>query len=255
MRFRSLRSGSSGNCLLVRGDKSALLFDCGLKTKKETEEILLKEVGSPWELSGVVFSHCHGDHVGQYPVQVLREMGIPLHAHEKCLHQIHDRLGAKVPFRTFADEPFKLGEFEVEAVKLEHYPGVITYGFVVRTGGRQAAILSDFCSWGARVVNLAKNSHFIFLEANHDADLLAKFYNPGSEYHMRNEAAAELLCDLREASKFSPKAVMLGHLSKDRNRQRLAEKAVKDAFIKRKLRLDFELHVAPRDFASAVVQV
>jgi hypothetical protein len=72
---------------------------------------------------------------------------------------------------------------------------------------------------------------------------------------MRNEGAAELLCDLREASDFSPKAVMLGHLSKDRNRQRLAEDAVKAGFAKRKLKVDFELHTAPRDYASPAVTV
>ncbi|MFA5141334.1 MAG: MBL fold metallo-hydrolase [Elusimicrobiota bacterium] len=255
MRFRSLRSGSSGNCLLLRGEKSSVLIDCGLKTKTETEAVLLKEVGSPWELSGAVFSHCHGDHVGQYPVRLLLEMGVRLHAHERCLHQIEDRLGMKPPFQTFKDEPFQVGEFVFEAINLEHYPGVITYGFTIKRGRLKAAILTDFCAWGARLVGMAKNSHFIYIEANHDADLLAKYYNPGSEYHMRNEGAGELLCDLREASDFSPKAVMLGHLSKDRNRQRLAEKAVKDAFAKRKLKLDFELHVAPRDFASPTVSV
>ena len=255
MRFCSLRSGSSGNCLLLRGDKSSVLIDCGLKTKWETEAILLKEVGSPWELSGAVFSHCHGDHVGSYPVKVLLEMGVRLHAHERCLSQIQDRVGLEAPFNTFKDEAFKVGEFSFEAVKLEHYPDLPTYGFVVRRDKRKAAILTDFCSWGSRLVGLAKNSNFIYLESNYDQDLLSAHYNPGSEYHMRNEDAAELLCDIRAASDFAPKAVMLGHLSKVRNRKHLAEKAVKEAFQKRKLKLDFELIVAPRDCASDVVQI
>ncbi|MFA5140254.1 MAG: MBL fold metallo-hydrolase [Elusimicrobiota bacterium] len=240
--FTSIRSGSSGNCLLLRGSRTSLLIDCGLKTKWETQALL-----STFPVAAVIFTHGHGDHIGRYPIKVLKERKIPLFAHAKCLPHITQRLqGIKAHFKLFSDDPFQLGEFQFQAIRLTHYPGITTYGFIITQDQQKISILTDFHAWPKRLVKEARNSRFIYLESNYDYDLLLKNYNPNARYHMRNETAAQLLCDIRQASDFPPSAVMLGHLSEDRNRKTLALRAVRKEFQKRRAPLDFRLHVAPR---------
>src|SRR5512132_2354518 len=60
--YRTLASGSSGNCLWVRGGGVELLVDCGISARRI--EAGLRESGTCLEaIEGVVCTHSHGDHV------------------------------------------------------------------------------------------------------------------------------------------------------------------------------------------------
>ena len=57
-----LASGSAGNAALVRTETSSLLVDAGLSTRELTARLALCGV-EPRELSGILITHEHGDHV------------------------------------------------------------------------------------------------------------------------------------------------------------------------------------------------
>jgi len=61
LRFASLASGSSGNCLVAEADGTVLLVDCGLALT-ETERRLQRLGLEPSQVSGILITHEHGDH-------------------------------------------------------------------------------------------------------------------------------------------------------------------------------------------------
>src|SRR6478672_5902508 len=62
MRVTSLASGSSGNALLIQADGAALLIDCGLP-----QRVIERHLGHaglrPGDLTAILLTHEHGDHV------------------------------------------------------------------------------------------------------------------------------------------------------------------------------------------------
>ena len=65
LRFASLASGSSGNCLVVEAGERAsvtrVLLDCGLNLT-DTERRLARLGLEPSQIDGMLITHEHGDH-------------------------------------------------------------------------------------------------------------------------------------------------------------------------------------------------
>ena len=72
---------------------------------------------------------------------------------------------------------------------------------------------------------------------------------------MPNPKTGQMLCEIRRKSKKSPKAVMLGHLSSQRNEPEIALAETRKAFNEAGMKLDFELLAAPRLESSAEVKI
>ena len=63
IRFASLGSGSKGNCLVAEVGSSRLLLDCGLGPR-DTVRRLARLGLAPGDLTGIIVTHEHDDHVG-----------------------------------------------------------------------------------------------------------------------------------------------------------------------------------------------
>jgi len=133
-----------------------------------------------------------------------------------------------------------------------------TVGFIVRWAreGRRAkaVIMADFCEWEYLVKHF-RDSDFIYVEANHDLDMLRRHYNPNSEYHLPNPETGKLLHAAVQKSSQQPRVVMLGHISSERNDARLAKETVTKHFANKKTKMDFDLVTAPLYGPSEVVSI
>ena len=78
MRMMSIASGSSGNCIYVGDDNTHLLIDAGI-SKKRIEEGLNSIGLTLSDMSGILVTHEHSDHIGGLGV-VLRKHDIPVFA-------------------------------------------------------------------------------------------------------------------------------------------------------------------------------
>jgi len=67
MRFASLGSGSEGNALLVCAGQTHVLLDCGFGLKDSIARMSRLGV-TPEQLSGIVVTHEHGDHIAVWRV-------------------------------------------------------------------------------------------------------------------------------------------------------------------------------------------
>jgi len=259
LHFKSLRSSSSGNCLLVWTDRTRVLIDCGLGSMKRTREVLTKNLGDQLDVDAVVVSHMHSDHIGYYSLRVLDSLGVKVRVHERCLTQLkgkhfNGRRFCSLKLKPFADSSFKVGDLSFQAFEVPHNPWYPTYGFVIKYGSSKMVIATDFNDWDSLLEHFV-DSDFIFVESNHDTELLARHFNPNSRFHMPNPETGKLLCTARKHSRRPPQVVMLGHLSSMRNRLDIALKEVERSFESAGAELDFPLLVAPRSEASEVVKV
>ena len=133
-----------------------------------------------------------------------------------------------------------------------------TFGFALEAGGhgqrRKLVVCTDFHEVSAVAPHLA-GADFVFIEANHDLALLRQHPNPNSRYHLSNVKTARLLCDVFGDGRAAAQAVVLGHLSERRDRERLALGEVEHAFERLGRDVPFGLETAPRHEASRVITI
>jgi phosphoribosyl 1,2-cyclic phosphodiesterase len=256
---QSLRSSSQGNCLLLRTDRTQVVIDCGLDSMKRTRALLGKHAGNLHDIDALIISHMHSDHISYYPLRVFENERIPIRIYENSLPQLKEKHFNGYGFSTlklkpFTDKDFKVGDLTFQPFEVPHNPYYPTFGFVVRYKKIKAAIASDFNDW-THLMEHFIDSDFIFVESNHDLELLRRFFNPNSRFHLPNPQTGKLLCSVRRNSKNPPKAVMLGHLSLIRNEPQLALREIEYRFQDEGIELDFELLAAPGLTASDVVTI
>ena len=115
-------------------------------------------------------------------------------------------------------------------------------------------IVTDFCDW-KNVFRYFLNADFIFVESNHDLELLKLYYNPNSQFHMPNPNTAELLVKVVRKSRRTPQTVVLGHISSQRNKAKIAIREVVNAFDEVDREIGFSLLTAPLTEVGKVVEV
>ncbi|MBC8526837.1 MAG: MBL fold metallo-hydrolase, partial [Candidatus Cloacimonetes bacterium] len=91
MKVRVLASGSKGNCILVSGQRSALLVDAGLSLKR-LKEILFNIDFPIQNIQALIISHEHSDHI-KGAGAIVRNLGIPLYVNENTYFAGANRFG------------------------------------------------------------------------------------------------------------------------------------------------------------------
>lgn len=240
---------------MLTADDTSILIDCGIKTQRECHAIL---DGHATQLAAVLVSHAHGDHICYSSLRVLQDYGTVIHCHEEVARHVQnkhcDDWDAPPALCAFGELPFRIGRLEIQPVALPHEPHCPTFGFVIRAGGRKIVVCTDFYDPEAIRPHLA-GADFLFLEANHDLELLRQYPNYASRFHLSNRKTARLLTDLRRTEQKPSAGVMLGHLSEQRNSESLVVKTIAEKFETEQLDLDFTLECAPRRTPSRVVQI
>jgi phosphoribosyl 1,2-cyclic phosphodiesterase len=259
LHFKSLCSSSSGNCLLLWTDRTRVLIDCGLGSMKRTRQTLTKYLGNPGDLDACIVSHNHSDHISYYPLRVMEELGTTIKIHETCVEQLKDKhyngygFGS-LKLKPFGDKSFTVGDLSIKPFEVPHNPYFFTCGFVITYMSKKIVIATDFNSWQESLDCFTDND-FIFVESNHDLELLRLYFNPNSRFHMPNPKTGQMLCEVVGKSRKPPKTVMLGHLSSQRNEPHIALAETRKAFKDKGMALDFELLAAPRLEPSAEVKI
>jgi hypothetical protein len=143
-------------------------------------------------------------------------------------------------------------------VPVPHAPGVPNFGFVIAcsAGGQQRKLVlcTDFYDF-TRLAPELVDADFIYVESNHDPELLRLHPNPASRYHLSNPRTGDLLADAIWRSRRTPQAVMLGHLSRERNHPNLALQAINGALDRAGVHHEFLLTTAPLYAPSRAIEV
>ncbi len=227
MRFASLGSGSRGNATLVEHAGTRLLLDCGFSVR-ETERRLARLGRSGDELSAIVVTHEHGDHINGVGA-LARKYGLAVWATAGTLAL--DRLGKVTEVHRFnSHQAFALGDLQVQPFPVPH-DAREPCQFVFSDGERRLGILTDVGCATAHIAEQLSGCDALMLECNHDKTLLANGNYPaslkrrvaGAQGHLSN-AQAEALLRRLETGRL--KQVVAAHLSEKHNTPALARAAL-----------------------------
>lgn len=228
IRFASLGSGSAGNALLVESEAGCLMLDCGFGLR-ETEVRLQRLGRTPDELSGILVTHEHGDHVAGV-FRLARKYALPVwltHGTWVACRQSDAQLDLRI---VDSHRPFAAGGLEVLPFPVPH-DAREPVQYVFAGGGCRLGVLTDVGEVTPHVRAMLSGCDGLVLECNHDADMLARSTYPislkrriaGRLGHLENSAAAALLGEI-DSSRL--RHFVAAHLSERNNLPELVVKAI-----------------------------
>lgn len=221
MRFAVLGSGSGGNATLVESEGRYLLVDAGLSAKQLN--LRLGKLGvAKEELTGILLTHEHGDHVRGLDV-FLRGLQIPVLASTMTGRVVQEGLKAPAQWVAFeSGQSFSWEGFDFSTFSLPH-DAVDPVGYVIQRGERKVGVATDLGHVSEEIRRTLAGVEGLVLEANYEWQMLeADVKRPFSTKqrissqhgHLSNEQAGELVAELAGCGL---KRVVLGHLSGDCN--------------------------------------
>ena len=228
MRFAVLGSGSQGTGTLIASDSTYVLVDCGFSLR-ETERRLVRLGVSPHQLSAILVTHEHADHV--HGVGLLsRRYNLPVYMSRGT------QRGMRKPIEPAAyvagGETLQIGALEISVTRVAHDAQEPTQ-YVFSDGQRRFGLLTDLGSYCAGVLASYSNLDALMIESNHCRDLLARGHYPaflkqrvgGQEGHLNNHQAANLVAELGWQDL---QHLVLAHLSSKNNLPQLARQCFVD---------------------------
>ena len=231
LKIMSIASGSHGNCTYISSETTHILVDAGVNLKRISDALKTIGVGIT-DLSGVVVTHEHDDHISG--LSALSNAGVKVYAHERVMPHIARRIGP-IPFENvdFFDAGFEIGDIAVYPFRIPHdtvYP--LAYTFV--SGGARVSVATDIGHITEGILSNLKGSQVVLLEANHDVEMLMKgSYTQrlktrisGANGHISNDCAANVATVLAHSGL---KTLILGHMSEENNCPELAFSTVLSA--------------------------
>lgn len=264
MRLCSIASGSSGNCIYIGHAATHLLVDAGISGRRIEEG--LHSIGvPPKELSGILVTHEHSDHIQGIGV-LARKYGIPLYGTKETFAAMQNgktnigKVDAALFRPVLPEAAVSIGDMEVTPFSVSH-DAANPVAYVFQADGRKIGMATDLGKYDDRIRAHLDGSSLLYLEANHDVNMLLVGTYPyylkqrilGECGHLSNDAAAELICKLCHKDL---QHVVLAHLSKENNYPELAYETVKaELLIKLGQKTLPSLTVAPRDTLSGMLTI
>ena len=145
MRFVSIASGSSGNCIYVGSDKSHILIDAGISGKRIEQG--LKEIGIKGsELDGIFITHEHSDHIKGLGV-LMRKYEIPIYGTRETLEEIEGnsylgKLNKELLNPVLPDTEFETGDLTIQPFRVDH-DAANPVAYRVKNGRKSVAVATD----------------------------------------------------------------------------------------------------------------
>lgn len=249
----SLASGSSGNCILVRDGRTAVLIDAGIGIRRIVASLRQAQV-HPADLAAILITHEHSDHISG-AVRLARRYGVLLVANAPTLAAIPGTdavptrvldLGAEADFSGIYARSFPIS-----------HDAVCPVGYTVYSSGATICIATDTGYVTPDVRAEAGWADLLILESNHDLEMLRTGPYPwhlkrriaGETGHLSNDAASALLLNLADRGRNM--AVWLAHLSQTNNSPAIA-RARAEHSLYACLGTPMDLDVALRDVPSLV---
>lgn len=234
MNLLSIASGSSGNCIYVGDDNTHLLIDVGISGKRVEAGLNTIELTAA-NLDAIFITHEHIDHIAGLGV-IARKHGIPIYATKGTIEGILDtksvgKIEPSLLHEIEPDEIVEIGNLRIAPISVSH-DARQPVAYRIYGDDKRVGIITDLGVYTEDIVDGLQEMDVLFVEANHDENMLQVGPYPymlkqrilGAKGHLSNENSgrllSRLLCDRL-------KHIVLGHLSNENNLPELAFEAVR----------------------------
>jgi phosphoribosyl 1,2-cyclic phosphodiesterase len=258
MRTFSLASGSSGNAFYVEHEKSkqAILIDLGISCKKACSILESKKI-NPENIKGIFVTHEHSDHTKGIDV-FARKFQVPIFLTKGTYQETFVCSDENLINFIKNDAEIKINGLRIRAFSKPH-DCLDPVSFSVYDNDKTVSIITDIGHANKNVCEAVSDSDLLFMEANHDIDMLKEGPYPiylkkrilADDGHLSNYQSS--LCLLEHSSK-KLKKIILSHLSEINNTPNIALKTA-HSLIKERRDLNPELFVSERHNPSEVFRV
>jgi phosphoribosyl 1,2-cyclic phosphodiesterase len=227
MRFASLGSGSRGNATLVEAGTTRIMVDCGFSCR-ETERRLARLDRTPSDLTALLVTHEHGDHVRGIAV-LARKYRLPVWL-TRGTHQLLRDVDMPVVHYVDTHAHFAIDDLQVRPFTVPH-DAREPCQFTFTDGRHRIGLLTDTGRLTPHIIDCLDGCDALLLECNHDPELLAGGPYPaalkqrvgGLLGHLSNAQAAALLERL-DTTRLQH--LVAAHLSDTNNRPAFAQTAL-----------------------------
>ncbi len=265
--LQTLASSSSGNSYLIKSEKTNIILDIGIGIKKLNEKLAEAQL-MPEEISGVLLTHEHIDHVRSLGALTRKSADMIVYATRGTICALTEKtpdLGRTEFMPVTGGQPFVVGDIRVVPFNVSHDTAEpVAYAF--EKGGRKAAVVTDTGFVSDEIFDNIKDADLLVLEANHERNILlyGRYPYPVKHRilsdlgHLSNEAAAECLVRMLTGLGGSKvPRIVLAHLSKENNTPQQALITVRNLLEEAGFYVgkDLELEVADREETGRFMMV
>ena len=263
MELWSIASGSSGNCIYAGSESTQLLIDAGI-TAKRIEQALASREYDPGDLSAILITHEHSDHITGVSV-LARRYHIPVYATEKTMDAVLAQRGMEKFDDSLVqiispDHDFFVGDLLVHPFA-NYHDAADPVCYTLQDPSVKIAVATDMGHYDDYTVRALSGCDAMLIEANHDRHMLEVGPYPyplkqrilSEVGHLSNDHCGKLLCELYHENL---RYILLGHLSKENNLPELAYETVRyemKSELGQSIRKDLRLGVAKRDIPSGSI--
>jgi len=244
IRFKSLSSGSCGNCYFIGIEEDGVITDAILVDAGVSQRRLKKELGAEHidlsVIKAVIVTHDHMDHIrslGSY----CKYLQLPVYA-TKTLHDAMARhtytlehlCAVRRDLRDGEWNEIVPGKFSVRYFVVPH-DATQTVGYGIRIGeGYPFVIMTDLGAMTSEAMSYASHARTVVIESNYDMDMLMggpythelKMRICQGNGHLSNDGCAEAITKFYHSDLDH---LFLCHLSENNNTPQLAYAASSEA--------------------------
>ena len=174
MRFVSIASGSSGNCIYVGSENSHILIDAGISARRIEQG--LNEIGLKGsDLDGIFVTHEHSDHIRGLGV-LARKFEKPIYGTRETLEEI-ERATSLGKFDTslltpvLPDTEMDVGDLTIRPFRVDH-DAANPVAYRIKQGRKSVAVATDMGHYDQYIIDNLQNLDALLLESNHDVRML-----------------------------------------------------------------------------------
>lgn len=256
MKFSVLASGSTGNSIYVENGQHAFIVDAGL-TGKKMEALLAQIDREAKQLSGILVTHEHSDHIKGVGV-LARKHNIPVFANAKTWEAMSSSIG-NIPldqrFEWKTDEVKTFGGLDIQSFAVSHDAAEPMF-YTFHEDGRKLVVMTDTGYVSDRMKGFISTADAYVFESNHDVSMLQMGPYPwkikrrilSDVGHVSNEDAAVAMSEVVAEKETQ---IYLAHLSKDNNMKELARMSVSQTLESCGIRTGEFLHLHDTDAEKA----
>lgn len=251
LKFKTLASGSKGNCAIVLCGNTNLIIDAGisyLALKRNLEENNL-DFSSFY---GILITHSHSDHIKGLS-SIIKHTKIKVLIPQKMYPELQEI----VPLERiiFIEDKNKIEDTQIELIHTSH-DTACSVGYIITYQNKSLVYVTDTGYINRKYLKLMENKSIYLIESNHDEELLMHGPYPpflkqrviSDRGHLSNKTTATYL---EKIVGNNTKYILLAHISEKNNTASLAYNTTKEKIDDKNI----TLMIAEQNNASPLIEV